>query len=369
MSLETLDFYVPRFEVEIDGKKLDPVTSKAFLNVEITEGIADGVSSTLTVYDYFDMSSQKFKYLDDPLFDIGKKITLKIGYENKLHDVFKGTITRIEPSFFVGDTPTFTIEAHASSYDSLKRRSPAKEFKENKFSDIAKKIAQEAHLDSVIDETKEFKKPLQKDNNTTYFEFLKDIAKEAKVIFFINRDILYFVKMEDNRKEILTLELGRDIISFRPHIKTTKLLTEVEVRWSNPDNPEEPFVSMAKIGDEGDISSDTKTGSQLAKEKVGDIRKVITCRPVNSEDHAKEIAEAELRKANSTLIEGTGECLGIPQIRPGVKIGLKKVGYKFSGVYYVTGATHTINDSGYRTRFSVMRNSVNSEQNRDKKKG
>lgn len=361
LSLETIDFYVPRFEVEIDDKRLDPVTSKAILNVEVTEKIADGASSILTIHDDFDMSSQKFKYLDDPLFDVGKKIYVKMGYGNSLHDMFKGTITRIEPRFFTGDTPTFTIEAHAFSYDYLKRKVPAREFKKTKYSDVAKTLAGEAKLDSVINETAELKEYVKKDNNITYFEFLKEIAKESKMTFFINRDILYFIKMDENRKEILTLELGRDIISFRPNINTTKLLTEVEIRWSNPEDPDKPFVNRIKAGDEGNIESGTKTGSQLAKEKVGDVRKVITCRKVNSADHAKEIAEAELRKANSTLIEGTGECLGMPQIRPGVNIGLEKVGYKFSGVYSVTGATHTINDSGYRTQFSVTRNSVNSD--------
>lgn len=359
LSLGTIDFYAPRFEVEIDDKKLDPVTSKAILNVEVIEKTNEGASSTLTIHDDFDMSSQKFKYLDNPLFDVGKKIHVKMGYGNSLHDMFKGTITRIEPRFFSGDTPTFTIEAHAFSYDYLKRKVPAKECKKKKYSDVAKTLAEKAKLRSVIDETSDLKEYIKKDNNITYFEFLKEIAKESKMMFFINRDVLYFIKMDENRKEILTLELGRDIISFRPNINTTKLLTEVEVRWSNPEDPDKPFVSRIKAGDEGNIGSGTKTGSQLAKEKVGNVRKVISCRKVNSVEHAKEIAEAELRKANSTLIEGTGECLGIPQIRPGVNISLEKVGYKFSGVYSVTGATHTINDSGYRTQFSVMRDSVN----------
>lgn len=361
ISLETIDFYAPRFEIKIDDKKLDQITSKAILSVEVTEKISDGASSTLKIHDDFDMSSQKFKYLDNPLFDVGKGVTVKMGYGNSLHEIFKGKITRIEPQFFAGDTPTFTVESHAFSYDDLKREVPAREFKEAKYSDVAKKIAQEVNLNSVVDETENCEKPIQKNNNISYFEFLIDISKEAKAMFFINRNTLYFVKMEDNRKEILTLELGRDIIRFSPNINTTKLLTEVEVRCSNPDDPDKPFVSLVKAGDEGDIVSGTKTGSQLAKEKVGDVRKVITCRAVNSINHAKEIAEAELRKANSTLIEGTGECIGIPQIRPGVKIGLKKVGYKFSGTYSVTGATHTIDDSGYRTKFSVMRTSVNTK--------
>jgi uncharacterized protein len=366
VSLETIDFYAPRFEIKVDDKKLYLGTSEAIRSVEVTEKVTDGASSTLTIHDNFDLSSQKFKYLDDenPLFDIGKKINIKMGYGNNLHDVFKGTITRIEPSFFADDTlTTFTVEAHAFSHDFIKRKVPFKEYKNVTFSDVAKTLATDAKLDSIINEDGELQKYIRKDNNVTYFEFLKDIAKQAKVTFYIDRNTLYFVKMDHNRKEILTLELGRDIINFHPHIKTTKLLTEVEVRWSNFKNPLEPITCLVKAGDEPGTEFGTKTGSQLAKEKVGDIRKVITCRALNSPVQAQKIAETELLKANSTLIEGTGECLGIAQIRPGVQIGLEKVGNRFSGNYYVTGSTHTMNDSGYRTHFTVMRTSLNTNVN------
>ncbi len=70
------------------------------------------------------------------------------------------------------------------------------------------------------------------------------------------------------------------------------------------------------------------------------------------------MALAELNKASDSLIEGEGECIGIPQIRTGVTICLEKLGKRFSGKYYVKGTTHTINSSGYRTRFSVKRNAL-----------
>jgi hypothetical protein len=37
-------------------------------------------------------------------------------------------------------------------------------------------------------------------------------------------------------------------------------------------------------------------------------------------------------------------------------IELKGLGQRFSGIYYVTSATHTINAGGYRTTFVAKRN-------------
>jgi phage protein D len=79
---------------------------------------------------------------------------------------------------------------------------------------------------------------------------------------------------------------------------------------------------------------------------------------VNSVEHANAIAQSELNKANDTLIEGDGVCIGMPQIRPGVNIRLERMGKKFSGKYYVKETTHTIDNSGYRTNFKVKRNAI-----------
>jgi uncharacterized protein len=73
---------------------------------------------------------------------------------------------------------------------------------------------------------------------------------------------------------------------------------------------------------------------------------------------ANEIAKAELNKASYTFIEGTVVCIGLPQIRTGVSIVLDKMGERFNGKYYVKGTTYTIDDSGYKTQFSVISKSV-----------
>lgn len=87
-------------------------------------------------------------------------------------------------------------------------------------------------------------------------------------------------------------------------------------------------------------------------------KKVITEFIVTQKNQADAIAKAEFDKANDTFIKGEVECIGLPQIRTGVWINLDKMGKRFSGKYYVTETTHTIDGNGYRTRFSVKGNSV-----------
>jgi phage protein D len=159
--------------------------------------------------------------------------------------------------------------------------------------------------------------------------------------------------------------LGKDLISFSPNLNTARLYSEVEVRGHNPEDPGKPIIGAAKAGDERPQEKNKKnnkkdnrkdTASQVVAERHGTAKKVISNVLVRSKDHANAIAKAVLNKASDQYIEGNAEAVGIPEIRPGVCIEFKKMGERFTGKYYVISATHTINNSGYRTRFTVKRN-------------
>jgi phage protein D len=364
MTLETLakanlNFYAPRFVVEVEDKKLDVNVSKDILNVEVTEKLDEGASFKLTLHDKFDMKTQKFKWIDDSLFDFGKKITIKIGYESNLYTMIKGKITSLEPSFFASETPTLTIGGQDLSYQNMKTASPARTFSNMTYSDIAKTIAQETGLLCIVDSTGIFEPSIYKNSNETYYDFLDNIRSKIGFNFDIKGQTMYFIKPEDDEKEILKLELGKDIISFRPTIRTTGLLAGVIVKGHNLRDPKNPIIGKAMAGSETNKESGKVTGSELVNENSKDQpMKEITDYIVNSKEHADAIAKAELIKASDTLIEGEVNCVGLPQIRTGVNIVLDKMGKRFSDKYYVIETTHTINDSGYMTRFIVKSNLI-----------
>ena len=358
ISLETSNFYSPRFDVEIDNQKLQADISKAILDITIEEMINEGASFQMTVHDEFDLTAQEFKWLDHPLFNMGNSITIKMGYGNELRTMVMGKITSLEPSFFSGEAPTMIIRGHDPSYDYLKKSSPEKPFVDMKYSDIVQTIASDAELEPVVDDTEKYETLIRKRNDETYYTFLEGLANKVGYQLKIEDKKLYFTKYEDEGDAILTLELGKDIVSFRPSIRTTGLITEVEVRGHNPQDPSKPIVGKATAGDERSQESGKKTGSQIAEEHYGTVKKVISYVMVNSEEQANKIAQSILNKASDGLIEGDVQCIGIPEIRAGVNINIEKVGKRFSGKYYVKSTTHTINDSGYKTSFNVKRNAL-----------
>lgn len=358
LSTANLNFYAPRFEVEIEDKRLAMNISKQILNVQIEEKLDEGASFTFTLNDEFDMMTRKFKWLDDPLFKEGNKVGIKMGYGASLYSMIMGKITSISPSFFSGEIPSLTLGGQDLAYDYIKRTSPEKTFIEMKYGDIARQIAADAGLLPVVDDTGIISS-IRKKSDETYYAFLKRLSVEAGGYELnIEGQAMYFVKPKDDKKEILTLNLGKDIISFSPRLNTSRVVTEVEVRAHNPQNPSQPIIGRAATGTERSQESGRKTGSRIVSESHGSVKRVITNVIATSVEHANSMARAKLNESSDGLIEGEGECIGIPQIRTGVNIRLDKMGEKFSGKYYVKGTTHTINGSGYRTRFSVKRNAI-----------
>jgi phage protein D len=357
LSPAALGFYAPQFEVQINNNRLAANISKAIMEVTIDEKMDEGASFRFTVNDDFDMAKQQFRWLDHPLFAVGNTVSIKIGYGSDLEEMVIGRITSIEPSFFSGEVPTIAIAGQDLSYDITKRATPEKPFSVS-YSEIARQIAAKAQLKAVVDDTPVFEPLVRKNNDETYFTFLESLAAKVGFTFAIDRRTMYFVKPRDDRKEVLTLALGKDIISFKPRMNTTDLVTEVEVRGHNPKDPNTPIVGRAPAGSERTLEPGRQTASQFAAEHYGEIKCVLTGKIVNSVEHATAIARAELNRRSDTFIEGDVDCIGIAQIRPGITIKLEKMGQKFGGKYYVKETSHSLGNSGYRLSFKVKRNAV-----------
>ena len=62
-----------------------------------------------------------------------------------------------------------------------------------------------------------------------------------------------------------------------------------------------------------------------------------------------------MRNIMEQMVTATITCPGLPGIRTGTMVEIDDVGSRFSGPYFVTSTTHTIDDSGYRTSFTARR--------------
>ncbi|MGE5093604.1 MAG: type IV secretion protein Rhs, partial [Betaproteobacteria bacterium] len=82
---------------------------------------------------------------------------------------------------------------------------------------------------------------------------------------------------------------------------------------------------------------------------------VVVDKPVYAEKDAKALAQAILKDRTKEIVKASGTCVGLPDLRAGRRVRIAGMGARFDGDYFVTETTHTINDSGYVTKFNARR--------------
>lgn len=356
IAVAEVSYYAPAFEVEINGRKLVAEVSKIISSITIEQEFNKTNNFRFVVQD--ELRDGQFQWLGHDLFKYGNKVSIKLGYVDNMHQMMVGQIQNISANFFTGVAPTFTVEGVDNAYKFLMEKSKPKIFKEKTDSEIVKEIAGMIHLKPVVDDTEHIHPIKKKKGGMSYFKFLKNLAsRNDRFEFYLSARNLFFVKAEKDKEAILSLGWGKELINFRPSLNTSQAITEVIVRsWDR--QGKKAIEASERAGKEKKQEKGKRLSSQIAREIYGEVVKVITEIPVRSVDEAKRIALAELERASDNLIKGSGETIGIPEIKPGVCIELEGLGDWFSGKYYVEKATHTIDNNGYRNTFEVRRNTL-----------
>ena len=173
------------------------------------------------------------------------------------------------------------------------------------------------------------------------------------VLFVDETNTLHFASRNNDASDVVELEYGEGLLSFKPEANLASQVTRVEV-YSWDRNNAKPIVGVANADEE--CGRRGKSAGQALKKLVVDPAKRPTLRlrqPVFTQSEGNERAQAVLNDHASKFLTGEGECIGLPRLRPDGNVNLSKLGDRFSKTYYIQEATHKIDANGYRTRFKV----------------
>lgn len=156
------------------------------------------------------------------------------------------------------------------------------------------------------------------------------------------------------------LAWGLNILSFEPRLEVWKQYTGCRATgrgFSGDDATADPAIVRTDLCEQ----TGTKTAIEV-REALGqsegvrsdNVHEIEVPRHIDK-DRAKRKAEAELLRQSRTFLTAELETLGLPTLRPGRHVRVRGVEAPFDGLYYVTKASHSLDDSGYRTRLSLRR--------------
>jgi uncharacterized protein len=359
---EGQDFYVPSFEVKLQGRPPGKDVVHDILQVTYKDNMEDLDSFEITINNW-DAGKLAFKYSDSDLFDPGKAVELWMGYygRDRLRRMITGEITSLRPTFPADGPPTLAISG-LNLLHRLRKEQESHSYVNMKDSEIAQQIADRLGLEpprtdpgAVRDEVKH--KYLIQDNQYDIL-FLWQRARSLGYDLFVEegeaRSRFYFGPSVNVRKVAYELAYGRSLIQFQPTLSTANQVAEVKVVGWDAEKKKK-IEATAKRGDIP-VRGVGERGGQAAIEKsFKDRKEVIADQPVLSEQEARTLARETLSRIAKEMVKGSGSTVGLPDLRAGTVLEIGGLGERFSGRYFVTATTHTQGDSGYTTQFDCRR--------------
>jgi phage protein D len=360
-----VDYYVPDFRIEVEGKELAPATHGDVLEFKVTLE-TDQIGSFDITFNNWDDEHLTFKYSDSADLMVGNMVRVSLGYVKRMRDVIHGPITGITPRFTESGALTVGISGK-DSLEFLKSRKPKanerQKFVNMKDTDIAREIAVRNKLDFVGDDSTSIQHDVVYQKNMDDAQLLIERARRIDYDCYIridgssSRGTLYFIRPRDGRDaepiRVYVFEWGKNLISFTPQLSTNRQVSTVTVRGWDP-RTKKAMVGVANPEDLPPApQANSTSGTKVARDKFADRQNLIVDRPVASEREARELALSILREQAMRFNTGRAHVIGIPDLRPGDNVELKGLGKRFSGQYKVRKVEHTLGSSGFTTSFEV----------------
>jgi phage protein D/phage baseplate assembly protein gpV len=345
--------YVAAPKIAIDGR---PLGQEFEQRLELTV-----VDDHLFLPDMFVLAFRdpKREVLKDAGLTIGAKVEIsaaRLG-DDPSDALITGEITSLEAEFD-GIGSRAVVRGYDKSHR-LHRGRRTETYRDVSDSDLAKKVAQRAGIETGRIDATPTTHPHVSQANLTDWEFLKARAREIGYEVAVREGKLEFRSPTEasdapsvgdtNSKDPLQLVLGRNLEEFRPRIASAEQVKEVEVRgWDT--GQKKALVGRAKA-ETSSVALDTKPGQLAAT--FGSPTYVSVDRPLATQAEVDAAAKALAEEIAGACAEAEGIARGDAKLVAGTAISVGQAGRQFEGKYTITSSRHVFDSSGYRTHFVV----------------
>jgi uncharacterized protein len=381
-------FYVPRFEVKVEGVDLPRDVLFDVSSVTYEDSVESIDSFSMTVNNWDD-ERREYKFIgsetaaqlekghrDHPrvtLFEpCGKEVLLRMGYGGGFVTMLKGHFTTMQPSYTDGNAELTVTGLNV--LHQLRRKQYTTSWTDKKDSEIARDIGQRTDkgrkrfpLPVVIDAKAmgdEKPIPLVTQHNQYDIDFLFQRARMRGYVVFVQeedatigrRRQLYFGPSQAGmipglRDVSFELKWGASLMEFKPKIATANQVGSVTDRgWHRTRT--QPITRTVTLDDE------RLTVNRDLHRILNDCEareELVVDEPVFTNCEARERAIAILLDQTKQIITADAKVVGLPDLRSGQIVRITNLGARLSGNYLVTKTTHTIDDNGYITSFGCRR--------------
>ncbi|MBN1965705.1 MAG: phage late control D family protein [Anaerolineae bacterium] len=376
--------YAPEFRIKLGGEVIPALLRASITDVRYTTGLEGADRIELQI------ANERLRWLDHPLFEPDTPLELEIGYApDPLTRVFVGEVVSIGATFPSGGMPMLTVAAQDKMHR-LQKGTKSRWFAipipfvgnmaltdmlvgglvsvEHglipAFDPVGAAIAilvGGAEALALVDGANQVQKLIRRQNGTSDFAFLSQIAAENGWEMVIDHDgptggskLRFFSPLSHISPDVV-LKYGASLIDFTPRLSTVGQVAGVTLNlW-------EPNLKLGfgiTIGWDWDRQSLTLSIVPSFGGMVGGAEGLtLVDEPVTKANAARVILSKLIPRLNERLT-GSGSTVGDPRIRAGAVLQLEGLGKQFGGYYRVTEATHSLGSGGYTVQFNGRKEPV-----------
>lgn len=368
--------YVPEYRLWIDGSVVPSDLRASIMSVQHTSGLegADRVEIAL--------ANEGLRWLDHDLLRIDRELKLEIGYaDEELTQVFVGEIVAVEANFPGGSMPTATIVAQDRRYR-MSQGTKVRWFAipiptvgnfavpdpitamavsaENGMIPVIDPVGAAiavllGGVDAVVSiaDPGSAQKFIRKQANESDYDFLSKIAHENGWEMQVEHGgdmggrMLRFTSPLDHLEPDVSLRYGGSLIDFSPRISVVGQVFSISgYVWV----PQIKLVFVVTLGWDWDRMALTLSVYPGVIPIGQSASNHLIQEPLSALSAPRKILSEIIPRLNKRLT-ASGTCVGDPMIQAGRVVRVQGVGEQFGGLYRVTQATHSIDQSGFRTHF------------------
>jgi phage protein D len=372
-------FYVPAFEVEVNGSAMPRNVVRDIADVTFEDSI-EAIDSFTFLFSNWDTDNRRAQFVgqdaEEALWRIvqpGNGIRLSMGYQGARPDfrvMTTGYITSLEADFPEAGAAKLTVRG-LNVLDRFRAKQytwswPADGNGTIRDSEVARELGNPPDVPPgkpglagvkvrISDKALARERPQQHVfmNNQYPIVFLLRLARRNGYDLFLTRDAagkdeLYFGPSRQIYDRTYVLEWGKSLTSLKASISTARQVKKLTVLgWDRV--KKQAIKGEATVAEDGGDLPPTVRALALANGR----EELVVDQVVANEQEAKTKAVDLLYKVAASLVEVEGVVVGLPDLRAGRTVVLDRVGPRLRGTYFVTSTRHVINDSGYRTTFKA----------------
>ncbi len=343
------DFAAPTFKISCNGQSYTPdnLSLQQLIVHTTVESMAEYAS--FVINDAFDPETKEFVVPAGIV--LAGTIDIELGYGTELKAVFTGYITSIAYEAREDESAAITVGCMDMTVLMMKTYGE-KVWQKKKYSDVAREIASTYAGTLTVDATSDTIENIAQYRQDDY-HFLQELAFRSNRELLIVGKSVYFRKIAASTTPYLKLGWGTGLISLRFEQNIASQWSGVKVQSWDPLNREllsSSTPTVVKIGD------GTKTGSAI----IGGLGTYEAYHDLDGEtvQDVQNAADSLMQARSMDLVSGSGECVGIPELRAGVYVAFTGLGETVGRTCYLTGAVHVLDEQGYIIQFEVKGNAI-----------